>query len=191
MLQTEGTAWANAWNPERNDQNKIMNKRKSLGPNSETQAWMLPFYCSLCSMGSPSVSIRENPMCVLPPARLNPSPRQESQQQMFREQQQPLDAKPPGLELPVTATPPQPRWELHMNAAMTILSAAWWQRPEASWHRSHAGFLSSPALSRRSQLFMCTAIRTALEGWELQLDSRHGHGPPQGLIFSQSFHFSL
>lgn len=60
MLQTEVTAWTNAWNPERNGQNIIsevwgvsMNKGKSLGPSSEIQAWMLLFHCSLCWLGSP------------------------------------------------------------------------------------------------------------------------------------------
>lgn len=32
------------------------------------------------------------------------------------------------------------------------MPGAWWQRHEASWHVSHATFLSFPALSRRSQL---------------------------------------
>lgn len=59
-----------------------------------------------------------------------------------------------GWEGLVTATPPQPRLELHMDVAMTPTSEAWWQRPKASWHGSHTTVLSFPPLSRSSQLLL-------------------------------------
>lgn len=38
--------------------------------------------------------------------------------------------------------------------------------------------------------FMSTAVRAALEGWELQLDSKNGHGAAQG-SYCLSIYFTI
>lgn len=56
-------------------------------------------------------------------------------------------------------------------------------KPLGMGHTLH--FSPSPLLPKgTSFFFMSAAVRMALEILELQLDSRHGRGPPQGRVFS-------
>lgn len=92
-------------------------------------------------------SIRGKSILALPPARRNPHPRQESQQKGTKNSSNHQMESSLGWEVWITAAPPQPRWEVHIDAADTNTWSMQSKTPSFSFFSP-----SLPPLSRKSQL---------------------------------------
>lgn len=170
-------------------------KEKSLGASSEAQSWTLLFHCSLCWLGHlglcPSIRAKSHTSPSSSEAEPNPQPGEPT-------------AKEQGTTTAIRCKEAgagkcwsQPHFpnsgeSSTRDVAMTPTSGAWWQRPKAPWHGHVLSF--SPFLLRpeEASIFFYECCRqNGLEGLELQLDLRHGHGPTPGAHIFSVFPFFI